>query len=254
MKFFFALLAIIIFHTSNTFALSIISDFDDTIKRSNIPNRGLDTVRRALAWKKVYYGMPELFQQLDSQVQDFYILSASPSILERFVEKSLSYYEIPYDYLITRNLITERDIKAYKLDKIRSILDQSHDDFVLIGDDSEKDPETFSKISKEYPSRIKSIYIHKVLNQQNLPQGITTYLTAFDLALSEYKEGRLTYRELERVAGSIIDLSSKDMKKVIPDYAYCPKKPTEFTYKVPLKVIPLNTRVVAKLIKHCLLR
>ncbi len=55
--------------TAPSFAgFQIISDFDDTIKRSNIPDGGARTVLNAPLFYKAYRGMPTLFQNLENEV------------------------------------------------------------------------------------------------------------------------------------------------------------------------------------------
>ncbi len=50
----------------------------------------------------------------------------------------------------------------HKFRKIRNILDYYPDiQFVLLGDDSQKDPDIYQRIVKEYPSQIKAIYIRQ---------------------------------------------------------------------------------------------
>lgn len=37
-------------------------------------------------------------------------------------------------------------------------------EFILIGDDSQKDPEIYAEIAEKYPERVKEIYIRNVKN------------------------------------------------------------------------------------------
>ena len=145
--------------------VKIISDFDDTIKRSNIVNGGLRTIYTAALYKKSFIGMPELLQEMNTTADGVYILSASPTILRPIIRKTLTYYEIPHLEIFTRKLKdigTEEKKMNYKISKIESVLNKGTDDeLILLGDNVEVDHKIYLEVAKRNPGKVSEIYIRK---------------------------------------------------------------------------------------------
>ncbi len=234
-------------------SVSVISDFDDTIKRSNIPNIWPRGVANTILWRKSYTGMPELLNGLESEINGLYVLSASPKVIKPFIKALLKKYQISYDDIFTRNILATEEKIAYKMNRIESVLAKGSDKLILIGDDVEADQEVYLKISEKHPDRVEEIYIHNVVNRE-VPAGVTSFFTPYDIAVSEYKKGRLNYDQVEIVANSIINTKIKKMYRVIPKYAYCPTEVLEFNYLVPEDLEILTAAVNMKIIAYCLAR
>lgn len=236
---------------------NIISDFDDTIKRSNIVDRGGSTVGNVPLYRKVYIGMPSLLKSMEKNMGGLYILSASPSIISPLIKKTLKSFKIPYEEVFTRRL---RDIGNdnkkvnYKIKKIESVI-KSNDDaqVILIGDDIEADHLVYEQVKSIYPQKVKDIYIRKVKNR-NLSSSINGFFSAFDIALVEYKKKRMSYVQVKRIGEEILKLDMKKFYRIIPRYAYCPKSKKEFLKIRDSKIKSLSNLVQSKITKGCRLR
>ncbi len=98
----------------------------------------------------------------------FYYVSKSEenlySILSRFIENRGLPRGIFFmtRWLSLRQLFNPRKDKNHKIDRIKKVLELTQEkDFVLIGDDTQRDLEIYLDIAKEYPDRILKILIRK---------------------------------------------------------------------------------------------
>lgn len=248
----FLLLASILF-SNIAFAanISIISDFDDTIKRSNIPDMGERTVGNSILWEKAYGGMPELFRELDLETNGLYILSASPLIVKPLIYKLLDHYDFQYKKVFTRNFFATEDKEEYKKDRIYKVIKESGDKVILFGDDVEVDHDIYAEIAANKPESVEQIYIHTVANDKKMSAGVFKYFTAFEVAVNEYQNNRLNLNQVELVADSILNTSLGKMYRVIPHYAYCPKDQSDFSHTTPPELITLKEKVEEKIISYC---
>ena len=82
----------------------------------------------------------------------------------------------PRGVLITKKVTNDKtsdpltDQVRYKVERIEqllAVLPQVR--FVLVGDDGERDPETFDEIRRRHPERIEAIWIRKVKQGVMLP-------------------------------------------------------------------------------------
>lgn len=96
-------------------------------------------------------------------------LSASPRQLSIPIESFLLQNGFPRGVLITKKVTNDRtgdpllDQMAYKTAKIEHILAQLPAiNFVLLGDDGEKDPEIYQAIRKRFPERVRAVWIRYV--------------------------------------------------------------------------------------------
>lgn len=186
--------------------LSIISDVDDTLKHSNVPNRRdlfHNTFSRAFA---PIPGMPELYQRCAALGAAFHYVSGSPWQLY----EPLSQFWIDHGYPLgsfhlkrfrlretARKMRTTSPQKTHKLAAIEPIIAAyPQRQFLLIGDAGEQDPDIYANLMRRYPDRIGHIYIRTVrgrtvdiLRMEAACQGLppdkwTLYETADDIAES----------------------------------------------------------------------
>lgn len=90
---------------------------------------------------------------------------------------------------------------------------------ILLGDDAGGDPDVFDIIRKRFPGRIDAIYIRAIKNNP-LPEGMTKFVIAYDVAWKEYLAGRLDKSKLPTILESI--MKEKKFKTTIPNFAHCP--------------------------------
>jgi len=156
--------------------IGIISDFDDTVIYSDITNTGSMLKKSLLqnyTQRKPVDGMASLYQaitqrnpQPDSTPVMF--VSASPRQIQRGIVNFLNYNNFPKSQVVTKTITGKgkyslKDNKSYKLDKIQDIFKRLPQvNFVLVGDDGEQDPESFSEIQKSYANRVIAVWIHNV--------------------------------------------------------------------------------------------
>lgn len=55
----------------------------------------------------------------------------------------------------------------HKMDHLRLFLLNTKRDYVLVGDSGEKDPEIYAAITREYPDRIRAIFIRAVKDESS---------------------------------------------------------------------------------------
>lgn len=151
--------------------VSIISDVDDTIKHSNVPNRK-DLFRNTFTRTFVpIAGMPELYQDCAEAGASFHFVSGSPwQLFEPLVEfmREESYPAGSFHLKRFRIRDSARKIrmspqKTHKRAAIEPILAAfPRRKFVLIGDSGEQDPEIYASFLRERPEQIASIFIRAV--------------------------------------------------------------------------------------------
>lgn len=251
----FALFAIS-FNTASARTL-IISDIDDTIKMTGVLNSKHLVAFNGIFIKRAFAGMSKLYQQFDQDGKEIYYVSGSPEIISCRVENFLEENHFPQiGNLILRESLSV-DTYKYKVEGIRKILNQlKPDSVILIGDDTQHDPEVYRDIDKEYPGLVESIYI-RVVRQSELPKlpQMKSIFTSVEIAAAEYLKGELSRESLIKVAKKFIDKNNK--KGIYLPKRYCPKEGRaeldEFGKKVADPEIKLlMDQVQNKIIETCL--
>jgi phosphatidate phosphatase APP1 len=168
--------------------IGVISDIDDTVvhtdatsllKMARIVFLGNAHTRLPFPGVAAFYRALQGGRNGDEQNPLFYV-SSSPWNLFDLLLDFLVLQEIPLGPLMLRDWgLTETEIlptghSDHKLASIRQILDlYPHLPFVLIGDSGQEDPEIYGQIVKEYPERIRAIYIRNVsLDNVARPEAI----------------------------------------------------------------------------------
>lgn len=201
----------------------IISDLDDTIKISHTQSK-LVTVYRGLFRSSAFAGMSELYRSmlrlgaLDPN-GSFFILSSSPPAIRKKIEYFLTKHGFPKAKLILRDWIREPSILKYKMRRLHECLETAAEPVVLFGDDTEHDPEVFTHMKKKFPGKILAIYIRSVRGRE-LPEGVTPFYTAFDVACSELAAGRLDNEQVLRVGEAV--LAAEKNSWLIPYFSLKP--------------------------------
>ena len=155
----------------------VISDIDDTIIRTGVTD--LLTMARIVLLGNVhtrlpFQGVAAFYRALQGGgdgrcANPIFNVSTSPWNLYDLLIDFLDLQDIPVGPLFLRNWGGVQDLlrrtggREHKLRFIRAILD-THPalPFLLIGDSGQEDPEIYSQIVREYPGRIRAIYIRDV--------------------------------------------------------------------------------------------
>jgi phosphatidate phosphatase APP1 len=196
---------------------TVVSDLDDTLKISHTTNR-LRTVFRGLFMHHAYAGMSELYQEWIG-ASEFILMSSSPNAIRGLIQSFLSLHRFPKRQIWLRDWIKQPNIRKYKTDQMKRLQEKVPGPYIFVGDDSEWDPEVFSKFREQNPEQVLAIYIRRMRGRP-LPEGVKGFHTSFELALEEHKAGRLKIPQVARVGKAVLEEKNPDY--VIPYFAVCP--------------------------------
>src|SRR5436190_2734221 len=165
--------------------IGIISDIDDTFLISHTfnPFKKLYVLLfRNVNSRKVFEDVVPHYQALSiagrknkNESNAFFYVSSSEWNLYRFIERFTEINQLPKAVLLLKDiksgltdlLFSGRGQHNHKFDKIRHILEFYPDlKYVLLGDDSQKDPQLYEAISKIFPLTVKAVYIRQTDNNK----------------------------------------------------------------------------------------
>ena len=157
----------------------VISDIDDTVIQSRIANflQAVRTVMLGNARTRLPFpGVAALYEALQrggdgKRHNPIFYVSSSPWNIYDVIADFMQVQLIPLgpillrDWDIKLSALSSSRLRAHKEPLIREILDLYPTlPFVLIGDNSQKDPEIYRSILDDYPGRVLAIYIRNVDN------------------------------------------------------------------------------------------
>lgn len=200
--------------------LLLISDLDDTIKISHTQSK-LVTVYRGLFRSAAFAGMAQLYGELlaHNPGSRFCVVSSSPPQIRRKIEYFLAKNSFPAADITLRDWIRQTSIVKYKLGTILGIVESSPHPVLLIGDDTEHDPEVFAHVAKRHPEKVAARYLRTVKGRE-LPEGSIGFFTAFDVACAELGAGRLGNESVLRVGEAV--LRAEKNSRLIPWFSIRP--------------------------------
>ncbi|KAG8705755.1 hypothetical protein FRC11_008809 [Ceratobasidium sp. 423] len=156
----------------------VVSDVDDTIKVSQVNNRIALLRNTFVSNPSAVPGMPELYHSLNTQLNNpaWFYLSASPWQLYPFLHTFLNTSgQYPRGQLILRDMARgampiylsalTMGTQAYKVDRLSKIhewLPEPARRVILIGDNTQKDPESYGEIARKWPNWVGAIWIRVV--------------------------------------------------------------------------------------------
>jgi len=155
-------------------SVGIISDFDDTVVVSDVTDKTkllLNILTKNYKQREVVEGMSAFYRRLlmtNHEQALLIFLTGSPRQIQKSIEAFLNYHNFPSRIVLTKKLNGENsdpifDQFKYKTEKIIALLEFFPEiDFVLVGDDGEKDPEVYDYIQMQFPGRIKDVWIRQV--------------------------------------------------------------------------------------------
>jgi phosphatidate phosphatase APP1 len=160
--------------------LGIISDIDDTFlvtHSRNIFKKLYILLFRNISKRKVFKDVVSHYQALNiagranhKEQNAFFYVSSSEWNLYRFIIKFTEIHQLPNAVLLLKDiktslidfLVTGRSNHNHKFEKIKHILEFYPDlQYILLGDDSQKDPILYEAICKIFPITVKAIYIRQ---------------------------------------------------------------------------------------------
>jgi len=108
----------------------------------------------------------------------------------------------------------------YKTARLNALYGSSDARFLMIGDDTEADAAVYLQFSK-WPD--DPIYIRRVsgktLPEACVPPRCTMFVTAYDIALHEFRRGRLDESQAATVG---IDVLTANDRSLLPHFQQCP--------------------------------
>ena len=157
--------------------IGVISDVDDTIMVTEVP-----TILKA-AYNMLLLnpnsrssvpGMSVLYSKISEIYPQapFFYLSTSPWNVEDSIRNFISRHGFPEGPLLLRDLdprpktFVPSGVK-HKLEFVQQLMaDFPHMKFILIGDDGQKDPSTYARLTREYPGRVVAIGIRQLVGNE----------------------------------------------------------------------------------------
>jgi len=235
----------------------IVSDIDDTVKLTHVRSN-VDAAKNGIFGNKTFLGMAELYQELSSsskESQAMVFVSGSPQSLKGSLSDMLVGEKgFPDAEFYLKNWIKDGSTKDFKVSAFKKIAAQSPLPMILLGDDTEHDPQAFVEFIASQPKeRVLAAYVHQV-HGETLPAGVTPYVTAMDVALLEMSVGRLTAEQVERIGNRM--LAQWDPELLFPDYKRCPERISDETNSDPklAKVAAIKASLDRLNLKYCTIR
>ncbi len=197
-----------------TAQFGVISDIDDTIMQSDVPNIVQlikNTFGKNAKTRLAFPGVTELYQafvngQSDRPTNPIFYLSNGPWNFFEFLNHFMEINEIPRgtfmlrDYGIDHHKFLKDD--QHKVESIRTILNDFQDlPFILIGDSGEHDAQYYQSIVEGFKGRIKAVYIRDVTDDEKdkivrdiasevTHSGVPMYLVSNSFEIAEHAAGK----------------------------------------------------------------
>lgn len=193
--------------------LSVVSDVDDTLKHSNVPDRR-DLFRNTFVRDFVPIpGMPELYRDCAALGAAFHYVSGSPwQLYEPLAEfwQEQGYPRGSFHLKRFRLRETARKIrttspqKAHKRAAIEPLLNAfPQRKFALIGDSGEQDPEIYASLLRDRPEQIAGVFIRAL-------RGVAVDLPRMERTFAGCLPGRWSlYAEPEQLRGPLLQLAEQ---------------------------------------------
>lgn len=200
----------------------LVSDLDYTVKITNVLDHD-EAIKNALTSELVFAGMPELYRYLlgnNYPAGRLQFLTGSPFVLEHKVRELLNIHFPAYG--LTPRGPKELPSKAleFKTKYMAKLYGKSGDNFLLVGDDTESDPDVYKAFAVPRPNQVIAIYIHRITGRE-LPPNSVAFVTAYDIAMHEFLAGRLSEKQTADVGEAVF--KSEDAA-FLPGFQQCPKK------------------------------
>ncbi len=151
--------------------LSVISDIDDTIKRTQVTQKRAMLANTFVHPFQPIEGMAKVYQQWEKQGVFFHYVSSSPwqlysalddfFALENFPAGSmhLRWFRLRDEILRKWQILRRRG----KYGIIANLLKRFPErEFVLLGDSGERDPEIYARLAKRFSSQVKMIALRQI--------------------------------------------------------------------------------------------
>jgi len=157
--------------------LNIVSDIDETIIKSytkSLSKRIYTTLFKPAHKRKVIDFTKELFNFYKKQNSKFYYVSRSETNLFSLISHFITINQLPKGpllltpYLNFKTLLKNKKDPDFKFKTIEKLLSFSKEEqFILIGDDSQRDIEIYTAIANKYGAQISYIFIRQTKKKRS---------------------------------------------------------------------------------------
>lgn len=236
----------------------VISDIDDTIKMTGVLNNRIHVGFNGLFSKRAFAGMSELYHEYHAKGFGIYYVSGSPQMIDCRIADFLVEKDFPQgDQRFLKDKISS-DTYKFKMESIRNVIAKENPtSLILIGDDTEHDPDVYNDISKEYPGLVEAIYIRAVQDAK-LPINtkMKNFFSSVEIAANEIIRGDLDFKGLENVTTGFVE-QTRGSGIQLEDF-YCPKSGRDeinnlmsHSKLADTKIVKLLLRAQNKIMKAC---
>jgi phosphatidate phosphatase APP1 len=186
--------------------LGIISDIDDTFLISHSRNflkklyvllfRNINSRRIFEDVVQHYKALSMAGQTSDIASNSFFYVSSSEWNLYEFIDSFARLHQLPKAVIklsdiksgISDFLFTGRGSHNHKFHKIKEIISfYPHLQYVLLGDDSQRDPYIYEEICKIFPKNIKAIYIRQTSKSKSKVMKILQNIESLGVLVCYFK-------------------------------------------------------------------
>jgi hypothetical protein len=209
---------------SSSAAITIVSDLDDTIKQTNVKSKW-SAVCNGLLSKRPFGGMATLYREVAERV---FIVSGKAESLRGKVQDFLDQNQFSAEQIFLRSSFFA-DLGDFKTKALNQVLNITQGPVILIGDDTQLDPEIMSKVKSDRPDRVVAVYIRHVQNR-TVPRNVVQFVHPFEIAVHEWSAGRISSSQLLSVARENIVEMREAPDLYFADFAHCPKTEKSFRF------------------------
>ncbi len=199
--------------------VAVISDIDDTFLVSysgNFLKKLYVLLLKNINKRKVFEDVVPHYQALSRAGQEnekasnsFFYVSSSEWNLYEFIDSFVRLHKLPKAVIklkkiktgISDFLFTGRGNHDHKFEKIKDIIMfYPKLEYVLLGDDSQKDPDLYERIVKVFPKNIKAIYIRQTSHSKKpKTQQIIKNIESMDVATCYFKSSEEATAHSKRI-------------------------------------------------------
>ena len=176
-------------HLISPTGISVISDFDDTVKVTQVADRAKMLANSLYRDYQAIPGMSDRYASWAQQGVAFHFVSSSPWHLyepikefldsSKFPSSSMSLKHVRFRDATLLNLF-KKGIKTKPAQIVPIIMAYPQRHFILIGDSGEHDPEVYADMHRKFPQQIKRIYIHNVSGAKRADERFSKVFAGID--------------------------------------------------------------------------
>lgn len=198
---------------------AIISDIDDTFLISHSDNffkklyvMLLKNINKRKIFKDVvphYQALSSYGQQNEGAFNSFFYVSSSEWNLYDFVNEFAEIHGLPKAIIklkkiktgISDFLLTGRGSHDHKFEKIKDIISfYPRLQYVLIGDDSQKDPYIYERICKIFPQSVKVVYIRQTgKSKKKKTKKVLKNIESLDVATCYFSQSEVAILHSKKI-------------------------------------------------------